>query len=71
MQDEALAAESVRKSKVGEARNIFKCEACFERSEGTEERGLFHCSGINLIKNEISGGDAVRGNTRTHPEHDG
>ena len=23
------------------------------------------------INKEISGGDALRGNTRTHPEHDG
>ena len=26
---------------------------------------------ILKLNNEISGGDAVRGNTRLHPEHDG
>ena len=26
---------------------------------------------INLLKLNISGGDALKGNTRSHPEHDG
>ena len=30
------------------------------------------CFTVELSKdNELSGGDALRGNTRTHPEHDG
>ena len=27
--------------------------------------------GYRKLNKEISGGDALRGNTRTHPEHDG
>ena len=33
---------------------------------------LFHCSIIKrLIIESISGDDALKGNTRKHPEHDG
>lgn len=34
----------------------------------SKELNVFYCLAIEL---KISGGDALRGNTRSHPEHDG
>lgn len=41
--------------------------------EMEEVRNVVYCSVIKAVKSRItvSGGDALRGNTRTHPEHDG
>ena len=35
----------------------------------TESAGSRHMDGVNNLK--ISGGDALMGHTRSHPEHDG
>ena len=38
-------------------------------TDGGSKRGA--CKGLAACPKKISGGDALMGNTRTHPEHDG
>ena len=42
-------------------------------SKEEQVKNGFHCLVIKAVKSliNISGGDALRGHTRSHPEHDG
>ena len=43
----------------------------YARKGAPEGGGCFTVLLLRELNNESSGGDALRGNTRTHPEHDG